>query len=516
MSTRVSRRAFALTGAAAGFHALTSRKAFALPSEERRIAVHAAVEIGTVRPELHGHFAEHLGTCTYGGMWVGPNSPIPNIEGYRKQTVEYLRQLGVSVLRWPGGCYADDYHWREGIGPAARRPKRVNLWWGNTVEDNGFGTHEFIGFCRLIGAQPYFAGNLGSGTPQEMRDWVEYCNQPSGSALAQERAANGSPAPFGVRYWGVGNENWGCGGNMTPEEYCAGYRRFATFLRKFGDTAPYLIACGPSSNDVNWTRRFFDVLGTRIAPQGFAMHFYSGGKDTPTKFTVENMRLQLSSFARFEQAVIQQRAILDGYDPQRKIGLLVDEWGVWDRSDPEVFARYGLHWQQNTIRSAVAAALGLNLFHRQADKLVMCNIAQIVNVLHSVLLTGDDKCFRTPTYHAFDLLKPHRGKVAVRVENADTDPLGLSVSCSRQAGELVLSCVNPRHDTALNVLADLASVHPASATARILQSDDYNAPNTFEAPDRIVPVDHPVSIEGAKLKFALPPLSVATVMVRLA
>jgi alpha-N-arabinofuranosidase len=181
-----------------------------------------------------------------------------------------------------------------------------------------------------------------------------------------------------------------------------------------------------------------------------------------------------------------------------------------------VFARYGLHWQQNTIRSAVAAALGLNLFHRQADKLVMCNIAQIVNVLHSVLLTGDDKCFRTPTYHAFDLLKPHRGKVAVRVENSDTDPLGLSVSCSCQAGQLVLSCVNPRHDTALNVVSDLVAVRPASATARILRSDDYNAPNTFEAPDRIVPVDHPVSIEGAKLKFALPPLSVATVMVRLA
>jgi len=515
MPSTVSRRGFAWSTGAACYSVLTSKKAFCFAAQEQRVELQLGAELGTIRGELHGHFAEHLGSCIYGGLWVGRDSPIPNINGYRKQAVEYLRQLGIPVLRWPGGCFADDYHWRDGIGPQARRPKSVNIHWGNYTEDNSFGTHEFIGLCRAIGAEPYLAGNVGSGTPRELRDWVEYCNYPGGSSLSDERAANGSGEPFRVRYWGVGNENWGCGGQMTPEEYAGHYRRFATFLRPFGDTRPYLIACGPNGNDLEWSRRFLETMGRRGQPQGFAMHFYSSGKDYATKFTVENLREQLSSFARLEKAILDQRGLLDKYDPQRRIGLLVDEWGVWDRMAPEEEKRYGRLWQQITMRSAVAAGLGLNVFHRQAEKLVMGNIAQTVNVLHAMLLTEEDRSIRTPAYYAFELLKPHRSKTAIRVENPDTSPLGLSVSASRQGKELVVTCINPKHDVAMSVNSVLAGGAAAGGTARILHDQDFNACNTFSNPDRIVPHEHPVSASGASIRMELPPLSIVTAVVAL-
>jgi alpha-N-arabinofuranosidase len=517
MSALISRRAFAFGGAGFSMAGLAQKTSIDAPPKDQPVTVRPDVGIATIRPELHGHFAEHLGSCVYGGLWVGADSRIPNINGYRKQAVEYLKELGIPVLRWPGGCFADDYHWRDGIGPPPKRPKRVNIHWGNYTEDNSFGSHEFLGLCKLIGAEPYLAGNVGSGTPEELRDWVEYCNYPEGSTLAEERKANGSAAPFGVRYWGVGNENWGCGGNMQPEEYATEFRRFSTYIRSFGDTQPFLIACGPSGNDTNWSRKFFESMGARRRPNGFAMHFYSGSRNTPpTKFTVETMQEQLSSFARLERAVVQQRALMDSYDPDRRIGLLVDEWGVWDGMVPEEQRRYGRLWQQNTMRSAIAAALGLNVFHRQADKLVMCNIAQIVNVLHSLLLTEEDRCVRTPSYYAFGLLKPHRGKTAVRVETEDSSPLGLSVSASRQGQELALTLVNPKHDVSIRVNCVLAGSTAAGASARILQHGDYNACNTFDAPDRIVPRDHPVAVDGSRVTLDLPPLAIATALIRLA
>ncbi len=513
---RLSRRDFVLSTGAMCFSILATRKAFSFASREVRVDIHAGAEIGTIRPELHGQFAEHLGSCIYGGLWVGKDSPTPHINGYRKQAVDYLRKLEIPVLRWPGGCFADDYHWRDGIGPAAQRPRRVNIHWGGYVEDNSFGTHEFIGLCRLIGAEPYLAGNVGSGTPEELRDWMEYCNYPSGSSLANERAANGSPEPFRVRYWGVGNENWGCGGHMTPEEYAGQYRRFATFLHGFGDTTPFLIACGPSRNDTEWSRRFMDAVHRQGPPNGFAMHFYSRGQSYATKFTVESMREQLFTFADLEKAIIQQRALLDSYDPERKIGLLIDEWGVWDRMVPEEEKQHGRLWQQITMRTAVAAALGLNVFQRQADKLVMCNIAQMVNVLHSLLLTDGDRCVRTPTYYVFELMKPHRSKTAIRVDTQDSSPLGLSVCASRQAKELVLTCVNPKHDVAIGVNCSLSGSTAVGGKAQILHDEDLNAYNSFDNPDRIVPREHSLSVDGSSIRMDLPPLSVATAVVPLA
>ncbi|HUY14820.1 MAG TPA: alpha-L-arabinofuranosidase C-terminal domain-containing protein [Terriglobia bacterium] len=513
MSLPMSRRQFAANSAALSLSAMAPKGLFGETDSAQKVVIRGDVEIGQVRPEFHGQFAEHLGSCVYGGLWVGKNSPIPNINGYRKQAVEYLRELGIPVLRWPGGCFADDYHWRDGIGPAAARPKRVNIHWGGYVEDNSFGTHEFIGLCKLIGAEPYFAGNVGSGSPSELRHWIEYCNYPSGSTLADERAANGSAEPFGIRHWGVGNESWGCGGAMRPEEYADLFRRFSVYIREFGGVKPFKVACGPGGDNAQWSRGVLYGLQKHL-PEGLSMHYYQNGKDPATNFTVEHMDEQLAEFAKLEQAIIQQRALLDGYQGGDKVELIVDEWGVWDRIPREDEKKYGRLWQQSTQRSAVGAGLGLNIFNRLADKLTMCNIAQIVNVLQSLLLTDGPEgrnCVRTSTYYTFALFKPHRSKTAVRVEAGGTSPLGLSVSASKSDRELVVSLVNPHHDDDMQVDCTLHGFKARGAAAQILHDPDLNAYNGFDHPDRLVPKSHPVALEGSSVKMDLPRLSVATV-----
>ncbi len=516
MPRAISRRQFAQNAATLALTALVPRGLVQGLAATKRFAVRTEVEIGAIHPELHGQFAGHLGSCVYGGLWVGKNSPIPNVNGYRRQAIEYLSELGIPVLRWPGGCFADDYHWRDGIGPAERRPKRVNIHWGGYAEDNSFGTHEFIGLCRLIDAQPYLAGNVGSGSPSELRDWIEYCNLPSGSTLSDERAANGSPDPFAVRYWGVGNESWGCGGEMRPEEYAAEFRRFAVYLRTFGGTKPFLIASGPNGNDANWSHGLIGNLNGHM-PDGFAMHFYSGGADYPTRFTAAHVDDQLSSFARIEQAVIQKRALLDGYGGGNRVALLLDEWGVWDNLDRDEQNRLGRLWQQITMRSAVAAGLGLNLFNRNAEKLFMCNIAQMVNVLHSLLFTDGpqgEHCIRTVAYHAFSLFKAHRSKMAIRVESDDSAPLGVSASASKGEGQLIASFVNPRTDADWAIDCELKGVNAKAATGQILHDSDWNACNSFDNPDRIIPRPLTAQIEGGRLRFDLPKMSVATIAIQ--
>lgn len=522
MSSLMSRRQFALNSAALSLSAWVPGKVLGDSSNPQRVTIQTDSEIGLVRPAFHGQFAEHLGSCVYGGIWVGKDSSIANINGYRKQAVQYLKELGVPVLRWPGGCFADDYHWREGIGPASQRPKRVNIHWGGYVEDNSFGTHEFIGFCREIGAEPYIAGNVGSGSPQEMRDWLEYCNYPSGSALSDERASNGASQPFAVRLWGVGNESWGCGGEMQPEEYAGYFRQFSVYLRAFpfGGTHPYLVASGPNTNDTRWSRGVLDGMGRYRFPDGFSMHYYEWGRNsTPTQYTPASMNEQLSIFAKMEEAIVQQRALINGYEKGPKMGFIVDEWGVWDKSVPEEEKQYGRLWQQSTMRSAAGAGLGLNIFNRQADKLYMCNIAQMVNVLQSMLLTDGPQgrhCVRTTSYYAFLLFKPHRSKTAVRVETTDSSPLGLSVSASKSEKELVISFVNPRYDADLNVECALRAASASGGTAQILHDNDYNAYNSFDNPDRLTPKPHPVTVNGSKLQLDVPRMSVITATLQLA
>jgi len=512
-----NRRAFLAASGAALFTAITARKGFGSGTVERKIELLPDEQIGPIRPELHSHFAEHLGSCVYGGLWVGPQSPIPNIKGYRKAAVEYLRALGAPVLRWPGGCFADDYHWRDGIGPVAKRPKTVNMHWGQYTEDNSFGTHEFVGLCRLIGAEPYFAGNVGSGSPAELRNWMEYCNYPAGSSLADERIRNGSAEPFAVKYWGVGNELWGCGGNMTGDEYATQFRNFTTYMPKIGSAPqPFLIACGPNKDNTEWTQQFFTGLHSkRRQPDGYAMHFYSSSKVPATSFTVDDMMAQFGTLPQLESAIIHQRSLIDPFDTQKKIGLMVDEWGVWDRMLPEEEKAHGRLWQQITMRAGVATALGLNVFHRQADKLTMCNIAQMVNVLDSMLLTSGDKCVRTPAYYAFELAKAHRGKTAIKTDAAVENGSDLSVSASIEGREMAVTFINPKHDESVKITCALNGRKLAGGKARSLYHADLNACNTFEAPDTLKPREVAVTASGSEIVLELAPLSVTTVEVKL-
>jgi len=517
----LSRRGFLSCSAAIGCGMLLPLRRYAMSAEPVTVTIDTANEIGTIQPELHSHFLEHLGAATYGGLWVGKNSSIPNINGHRKKAVEYLKELEIPVLRWPGGCFADDYHWRDGIGPPEQRPWRVNLWWGMKPEDNSYGTHEFMELCRLIGAEPYLAGNLGSGSPEELRNWMEYCNYPSGSSLSEERKANGAGEPFRVRYWGIGNESWACGGHMTPAEYCQLYFRFVTYLRAFGGTDPYFIAVGPSSNDLNWTKGFFDAFHKdRTWPvrlHAFAMHFYSWGKSTDREYTRETMEEQLSSFAELEKAIGEQWNLIGSYPEDKRVGrikLAVDEWGTWDKSDKETEETHGLYWQQNTMKDGIAAGLGLNVFHRQAEKLAMCNIAQIANVLQSPLLTYEEHCIRTPTFHVFRMVKGHRGKTALPVHHPEGSGLGLSVSASRGEKELILTLVNPKPETGLRIRCVAARGEIQSPAAEILHHPDFNMANTFEEPEQIIPKHHDVQPDGSGLRLELPPLSVVSVRAR--
>jgi alpha-L-arabinofuranosidase len=493
--------------------------------------------IGEINPYLHGHFAEHLGELVYNGVWVGPDSPIPNTDGIRNDVVEALKPLGIPVLRWPGGCFADDYHWRDGIGPRESRPMRINTHWGMAPEPNHFGTHEFIAFCRALGAEPYFAGNLGSGTPNELRDWVEYCNFGGDSALANERRANGAPDPFSVKFWGIGNENWGCGGDMNPEQYADEYFRYRVFVNNYPDAPIEAIACGPNGADWAWTRRFFERASKYYwdrlrRVQGFAAHYYCGTAGTATEYT-EAQWLELLAKARAVEGIVTgHRTIMDEFDPERKIKLLLDEWGAWHPVEAGK-PRSGLY-QQNTIRDACVAALSLDVFHNHADKLHMANIAQLINVLQSLLLVQEDRCLKTPTYHVFDLYKAHQGGTAVRlISEAETisdggdaaehcrrcyrdrRPLPLQAvhgSASVNGDTLCITLTNPHPTQAIE--ADIALHRGSLGSVEVtrLVADEIHAHNTFENPN-VVQLSAPetLSASGSRLRVPLPAGSIARI-----
>lgn len=490
---------------------------------DARIDILLTEPIARIHPAIYGHFAEHLGTCIYEGVWVGEDSLIPNTGGIRNDVVAALKHLHSPVVRWPGGCFADDYHWQDGIGPRDGRPRRINIHWGETIETNAFGTHEFVRFCRLIGAEPYICGNVGSGTPREMRDWVEYCNFPSGTTWSDGRAANGDPEPLGVRYWGVGNENWGCGGHFTPEDYGTEYRRFAGFLRNFGDAELFLIACGPSSNDLDWTRRFFEKLRKDYwsgpAIHGFAAHYYCGTAGTSTEYTQDQWYQLLYQAVQMEPLVVQQRAAMDVFDPERKINLIVDEWGAWHPPEPGRNPRF--LWQQNTMRDALVAALSLDIFNRHADKVMMGNIAQTINVLQAMILTDGPRMTLTPTYHVYDLYKVHQGAQSVRMicsapdieypaGQAQRQLTGLAGSASLNEGTLTLTVVNPHAGEPVEATIALrgdAAVDRVTET--VLAYDDIHVHNTFDQPDTVTPSEpRTLEAQGASFVHTFPPASV--------
>jgi alpha-N-arabinofuranosidase len=441
---------------------------------------------GTINRNLYGQFAEHLGGLIYGGIWVGEDSPIPNSGGYRNDVLAALKNLSIPVLRWPGGCFADEYHWRDGIGPRAQRPKHINTHWGGVVETNAFGTHEFLELCERIGAAPYVSGNVGSGTPQEMMEWVEYMTSNSDSTLANLRRKNGLDKPWKVPYFGVGNESWGCGGNMRPEYYADQYRRYATFVKNYPGNQVTKIASGANVDDYKWTEVMMSEVGRRMS--GLSLHFYTlptgvwEKKGSATQFGEAEWHATMVQTLKMEELVRKHSAIMDKYDPQKQIGLMVDEWGTW--YDVEPGTNPGFLYQQSSMRDAVVAGINLNIFQEHSDRVQMANIAQVVNVLQAMILTDKEKMLLTPTYHVFEMYKVHQGATLIPTEMkapAYGAVPALHASASRDAaGKLHLSLVNLDPNRSGQVLLKVTGVAAKSVTGSLLTAPQINTINTFD------------------------------------
>ena len=486
---------------------------------------------------IYGHFAEHLGRCIYGGFWVGPGSPIPNVRGIRSDVVEALRAIHIPNLRWPGGCFADTYHWRDGIGPRDQRPRMVNSHWGDVVEDNSFGTHEFMDLCEMLGAQPYICGNLGSGTVQEMSDWIEYLTRADDSPMAALRRRNGRDEPWRVPFWGLGNETWGCGGNMSPDYYADQARQYATFVRNHGGNTVYRIAVGPNADDYGWTETVMKRIGCVGCPddaarqiQGLSLHYYTmngswSDKGDATVFTNDDYYVTMRRAWRMGELVRRHKAIMDCYDPCRKIGLVVDEWGTWWNVEPGTNPSF-LN-QQNTLRDALVASVHFDIFHANADRIVMANIAQTVNVLQSMIATDPvtGALVVTPTYHVFAMNVGHhdahgldvrfpKGVPTRQVEGAVV-PM-LTASASVKGRQALVSLSNLDTDEAVQVVVDMRGRTVSDPVAMVLTADTLQAHNTPAEPDAVRPRPwEDVAMHPKGVVVTLPPHSYMTVSVGL-
>ncbi|MBI5692766.1 MAG: alpha-N-arabinofuranosidase [Verrucomicrobia bacterium] len=474
--------------------------ATAAPARPVSLTLDATKPGPVINKHIYGHFSEHLGRCIYEGIWVGENSPIPNTKGYRNDVLAALRTLKVPQLRWPGGCFADEYHWKDGIGPREKRPSMINTHWGGVVENNHFGTHEFLDFCELLGIEPYVCLNVGSGSVQEAMEWVEYMTSDASSPMANLRRAHGRDKPWNVRYLAIGNESWGCGGNMTPAYYADNYKRYNTFVKNYRrDLRIQRIACGPNEGNYEWTEVLMKNVGNRM--HGLALHYYTlptgnwrGSKGHATQFGEDMWFATLQRTLHMEELVTRHSAIMDKYDPQKRIGLVVDEWGTW--YDVEAGTNPGFLYQQSTLRDALVAALNLHIFHAHADRVTMANIAQIINVLQSVILTDKEKMIVTPTYHVFEMFNVHQDATALplEVQSPDYEFGGkkipaVSVSASRdKAGKIHLSFANCDPNTAATVTCTLTGVTPKAVRGRVLTAPAINTHNTFAAPTAIQPV----------------------------
>ncbi|MEZ4865433.1 MAG: alpha-N-arabinofuranosidase [Caldilineaceae bacterium] len=490
------------------------------------ITVDTTQHQGTISRHIYGHFAEHLGRCIYEGLWVGPDSPIPNTDGIRNDVLDALRRIRIPNLRWPGGCFADEYHWQDGIGPREERRRAVNTHWGGVIENNHFGTHEFLHLCELLQCEPYIAGNVGSGTVQEMQDWVEYMTFGGDSTLAAQRRAHGRQEPWRVKYFGVGNENWGCGGNMTAAEYAAIYRRYQTYVRSYGDNKVYKIACGASDFNYDWTETLMREAGRRM--DGLSLHYYTvthtwAHKGSATDFTEDEWFLTLKKALRMEEIVAKHSAIMDGYDPDKRVGLIVDEWGTW--YDVEPGSNPGFLYQQNSLRDALVAGVTLNIFNQHCDRVHMANLAQTINVLQALILTDGARFLLTPTYHVFDLYQVHQDGtlLATTVEQgANYVHKGaslpqISVSASRDsAGAVHITLCNVDSHNGATVTLNLTGMEAiAAATGRIVTADAMQTHNTFDQPDAVRPTTlDTISQQGRQVQVELPPMSVAAVTIR--
>jgi len=507
--------------------------AFAGISATAALAQDATVVVNTdqgntvISRHIYGHFSEHLGHCIYGGLWVGPDSNIPNVNGVRKDVIDALKKIHIPNLRWPGGCFADEYHWKNGIGPKENRAKMVNTHWGGVVEDNSFGTNEFLNMCEEIGTEPYISGNVGSGSVQEMSEWVEYMTFDGESPMANLRKQNGREKPWKVTFFGVGNESWGCGGNMTPEYYSNLYRRYQTFARNYGDNHLQKVVGGANVDDYNWTE-----TQMRNIPLwqmwGLSLHYYvhPGGwdnKGSATKFSDQQYVETMQRAYHMDELVTRHDAIMTKYDPEKKVALVVDEWGSW--YDVEPGTNPGFLFQQNTMRDALIAAVTLNIFHKHADRVRMANIAQIINVLQSIIFTDGEKMMLTPTYHIFDMYKVHQDATLCpstttckQVVNGDFKADQVSASASKDKDGVVhVSIANIDLNQKVAVKVDVRGMKAKSISdATIVSASDIHDYNTFDNPDKI----DLNGFDGAKLgkdgiiTVNMPAMSVVTFAVK--
>ncbi|MEZ0166144.1 alpha-N-arabinofuranosidase [Kineococcus sp. LSe6-4] len=492
----------------------------------------------TISRHLYGHFAEHLGRCIYEGFWVGEDSDIQNSDGIRDDVVQALKDISIPNLRWPGGCFADEYHWMNGVGPREERPSMVNTHWGDVVEDNSFGTHEFMRLCELLGADPYVSGNVGSGTVAEMSDWVEYLTRSGDAPMSRLRREHGRSEPWTVPFWGIGNESWGCGGNMTAEQYTQLAAQFATYCRDHDGNRLYRIAAGPNRDDYHWTETLMKSISTLGGParspkhngwQALSFHYYTHSSDdwdhkgSATEFSAADYHETMVRAWRIDEIVRGHARVMDAYDPEAAVGLVCDEWGTW--WDVEPGTNPGFLFQQNTLRDALVAGLHFDVFHENARRLVMANIAQTVNVLQAMVLTDGARMVLTPTYHVFAMNAGHQDATShpVQVTAADATHEGeagsyrtLTTTVSSRDGSALVSLTNLDVDGPAAVRLDLRGRGWDVSRARVLAGASVQAHNTADAPDAVAPADFDgarkeTGREGDTLVVELPPHSFATV-----
>jgi len=484
------------------------------------VAIDTAHPGPRIEPAVQGQFTEHLGRGIYEGIWVGPGSAIPNTNGYRNDVLAALRRIHVPVIRWPGGCFADEYDWRDGIGPRAQRPARINRYWGGVIETNAFGTHEYLNFVEALGADAFVSGNMGSMTPQAMGRWFEYMTASTPSALVQERHRNGRERPWRIRYFGFGNETWGCGGNMRPEYSADLHRRYQSFIAD-PPGAPHVVRVASGSHDEAYD--FTEVMMRQAAPfmDAISLHYYTlpgnwDHKGAALGFTESEWAVTLAKARRIDDYITRHSAIMDRYDPQRRVALFVDEWGTW--YDQEQGSTPGFLYQQNSLRDAEVAALTLNIFHRHTDRVKLAAIAQMVNVLQAMILTDGPRMLTTPTYHVFDMYQVFQGATPYpatvdgpHYRGGGQDLPMVEASAARGAdGRLYLALVNLDPDRPAHVATALTG----RATGRILTGPAMDSHNTFDAPNAVHPVPYAGSNAGGRLSFDLPPRSVAVVAIQ--
>jgi alpha-N-arabinofuranosidase len=471
--------------------------------------------------QLFGQFAEHLGRGIYEGLWVGPDSPIPNTRGIRNDVVAALKELRVPNVRWPGGCFADEYHWRNGVGPAEQRPATLNPNWGGVIEPNTFGTHEFMDFARQIGAEAYLSVNVGSGTPQEAADWLEYMTTDQPTALAKQRAANGHPEPFGVSFLGLGNENWGCGGSMTPEHYVSQLKIFARYSRNYNAKHPMLkIVVGPDGADTSYTEAVMKAWQGRNWSwdfDGLSLHFYTTGGWPPkyqaTGFGEREYATLLRETLRMEDLIRTHSAVMDKYDPEKKIALVVDEWGAWLTATEG--SKQGFLEQQNSQRDAIIAALNINIFARNAERVRMANIAQMVNVLQAMILTDQEKMLLTPTYHVFRMYVPFQDATFLPVKldagkyvHGETSlPRVDAIAAKDKSGKVWLSITNIDANRPVHI--EMPALGSKRLLGVVLSAPRIDSVNTFASPKVVTPQRLTATASNGKIVLELPPHSVS-------